>query len=169
MAKNILGLIAIVTIAGTVGCSICCGPDDYNYGTYGGIHQRSDMQHGRVGSVFSDPNGTAIKLTPHGEVSESVTPDCRQRRLAGCVRCRCSAVAICHDRNADSAGLDVRRRSDSRDGHVGHYSRQLILSSPMIGQKMRRLPPPQRNRRRRRCRRWKEIGMPWYCRPTSNL
>lgn len=38
-----------------VGCSMCCGPDDFNYPTYGGIHQRADPASGRVGSIFSDP------------------------------------------------------------------------------------------------------------------
>ncbi len=74
MAKHFLWLVASLIIAGTFGCSICCGPDDYNYGAYGGLHTRSDMQHGRVGSVFSDPNGSAIKLTPYTEFSEPVEP-----------------------------------------------------------------------------------------------
>ena len=74
MAKQLLWLAPICILIGTVGCSICCGPDDYNYGAYGGLHPRSDMQHGRVGSVFSDPSGSAIKLTPHGEIVESVQP-----------------------------------------------------------------------------------------------
>lgn len=38
------------------GCSMCCGVYDYDYPTYGGLVQRSDASHGRVGSVFSDPN-----------------------------------------------------------------------------------------------------------------
>ena len=38
-----------------VGCSMCCGTDDLNYPTYGGVHQRADPAYGRVGSVFSDP------------------------------------------------------------------------------------------------------------------
>ncbi len=56
-----------VALAATTGCSLCCGPDDFNYGTYGGLHPRADMQHGRVGSVFSDPSGTALNLVPYGE------------------------------------------------------------------------------------------------------
>lgn len=34
---------------------MCCGPNDFDYPTFGGKHQRSNPTHGRVGSVFSDP------------------------------------------------------------------------------------------------------------------
>ena len=76
MARHFSWLTVLLFSVGSIGCSICCGPDDYNYGTYGGIHPRADMQHGRVGSVFSDPSGSAMKLTPYGEVSEAgdITP-----------------------------------------------------------------------------------------------
>ncbi|MEL7496488.1 MAG: hypothetical protein AAFN77_02690 [Planctomycetota bacterium] len=47
-------LIALV-ILGAAGCSMCCGPYDYDYPTFGGKHQRVDPSHGRVGSIFSDP------------------------------------------------------------------------------------------------------------------
>lgn len=49
-------LLGILT--GTTGCSICCGPYDYDYPTFGGLKQRVDRRHGRVGSVFSDPSIT---------------------------------------------------------------------------------------------------------------
>lgn len=58
----------------SMGCAICCGPDDYNYPTYGGKHQRSDMQYGRVGSVFSDTSGTTLNLTPHTELAQGYQP-----------------------------------------------------------------------------------------------
>ncbi len=38
-----------------VGCSLCHSPTDFDYPTYGGIHQRADPARGRVGSVLSDP------------------------------------------------------------------------------------------------------------------
>lgn len=37
------------------GCSICPSPYDDDYGTYGTKTPRTDMRHGRVGSLFSDP------------------------------------------------------------------------------------------------------------------
>jgi hypothetical protein len=36
----------------TTGCSICAHPYDYSYTYYGARWQRSDMEHGRVGSAF---------------------------------------------------------------------------------------------------------------------
>lgn len=35
---------------------MCCGPYDYHYPVFGGRIQRADPEHGRVGSIFSDPN-----------------------------------------------------------------------------------------------------------------
>ena len=41
--------------ASCLGCSVCPSPYDYDYGTYGTKTPRTDMRHGRVGSVLSDP------------------------------------------------------------------------------------------------------------------
>ena len=41
---------------GLAGCSMCCGPFDFSYPTYGGAFPREMRDAGRVGSVFSDPN-----------------------------------------------------------------------------------------------------------------
>ena len=38
------------------GCAMCCSPFDYAYAGYGGLYERSDLNNGRVGSKFSDPN-----------------------------------------------------------------------------------------------------------------
>ena len=56
-------MILTLSLIATVGCSMCCGPDDFNYPTYGGIHQRADPARGRVGSVFSDPYASASGLS----------------------------------------------------------------------------------------------------------
>jgi len=56
-----------------IGCSMCCGPYDFDYPTYGGIHHRSNPTFGRVGSPFSDPNTVVggpsadSNLKPHPE------------------------------------------------------------------------------------------------------
>ena len=47
-----LGLV----LATTVGCAICCSPEDYTYSTFGGKYERVDPAYGRVGSIYSDPN-----------------------------------------------------------------------------------------------------------------
>ena len=37
------------------GCSMCSGPYDYDYPSFGGAVQRANANWGRVGSVYSDP------------------------------------------------------------------------------------------------------------------
>lgn len=49
-----IGAVLLV-VGGFTGCSMCCGPYDYHYPTFGGKHQRVDPEFGRVGSIFSDP------------------------------------------------------------------------------------------------------------------
>lgn len=44
-----------------VGCTICASPHDREYAAFGGRLPRTDMCHGRVNSIFSDPGvGTAV-------------------------------------------------------------------------------------------------------------
>ena len=53
---------------------MCCGPYDFDYPTYGGLHHRSNPSFGRLGSPFSDPNfagggpSADSNLKPHPEV-----------------------------------------------------------------------------------------------------
>ena len=54
---------------GLAGCSICPSPYDYDYGTYGTKTPRTDMRHGRVGSLFSDPALTQGQLAAPGDYS----------------------------------------------------------------------------------------------------
>ncbi len=45
-------------LAASTGCSMCAHtPEDYAYAAYGGIIQRADRLHGRVGSAFSPAEG----------------------------------------------------------------------------------------------------------------
>ena len=55
MQRFIILFIFTVLPITLVGCSMCCGPNDFDYPTYGGIHQRADPARGRVGSILSDP------------------------------------------------------------------------------------------------------------------
>jgi len=52
-AKRTMLLVGLT--ASCLGCSVCPSPYDYDYGTYGTKTPRTDMRHGRVGSVLSDP------------------------------------------------------------------------------------------------------------------
>lgn len=51
--------VVALTCVATTGCSMCCGPFDYDYATFGGKHTRTHRDYGRVGSPFSDPSGFA--------------------------------------------------------------------------------------------------------------
>ena len=55
MKNLILFVIAALICFSFTGCSICCGPFDYDYPDFGGKHERQDRRYGRVGSIFSDP------------------------------------------------------------------------------------------------------------------
>ena len=55
MKNQIAFLIAALFCFLSTGCSMCCGPHDYDYPDFGGKHPRQDRQHGRVGSILSDP------------------------------------------------------------------------------------------------------------------
>jgi len=46
-----------------IGCSMCSGVNDFDYPTYGGLHQRADPARGRVGSVLSDPFANFVGLS----------------------------------------------------------------------------------------------------------
>ena len=59
-----IGLLSL--LSSSLGCAMCCSPDDYNYGTYGGRWQRHDLSHGRVGSAFAEAGYDTV-----GEVIEA--------------------------------------------------------------------------------------------------
>ena len=44
----------LLLVSSSLGCALCCSPDDCNYGAYGGRWQRHDPACGRVGSAFND-------------------------------------------------------------------------------------------------------------------
>lgn len=72
-------MLVILALANLSGCTLCCAPFLEEYVTTGGKHPRSDMTHGRVGSVFSDPeylsteSGPVIPVPPEVQVQE-LTP-----------------------------------------------------------------------------------------------
>jgi hypothetical protein len=54
--------LCLAVVAGAVsaaaGCTMCPqSPEDYTYAAYGGLIQRADMMHGRVGSAFAPAEG----------------------------------------------------------------------------------------------------------------
>ena len=64
MKRSILIMFVTTLSVGSLGCSMCCGPFDYDYPVYGGKFERVDSSDGRVGSVFSDPNASSDGENP---------------------------------------------------------------------------------------------------------
>ncbi|WP_345689373.1 hypothetical protein [Novipirellula caenicola] len=56
VAKKLLLLVVLVSLAPTTGCRICADCEDLAYPAYGGAWQRTRRDGGRVGSIF-DPAG----------------------------------------------------------------------------------------------------------------
>ncbi len=49
-------LVCLSLAASFTGCTLCYTPYDDHYNAFGGVVERHDRQHGRVGSVLSDPS-----------------------------------------------------------------------------------------------------------------
>jgi hypothetical protein len=56
------------------GCSLCCSPYLDDYAAYGSRTPRIDMKHGRVGSIFSDPQLTGNAVPYSGSPSSNELP-----------------------------------------------------------------------------------------------
>lgn len=60
--NRFLAMILICSpLAALAGCAMCCAPFDYAYPTYGGKWQRTDREHGRVGSLFTPQAGVKVE------------------------------------------------------------------------------------------------------------
>lgn len=68
LRTSFLGFVGLVLIASS-GCSLCCSPYTDDYVTFGSRTPRVDRKHGRVGSIFSDPQsmGNQSVISPSGE------------------------------------------------------------------------------------------------------
>jgi len=75
--KNITLMIAAALVLSQTGCSMCCGPFDYDYPSFGGKHLRADRSHGRVGSVLSDPMTTLNGPSADSNLAAPPEPDVR--------------------------------------------------------------------------------------------
>jgi hypothetical protein len=67
MFRNRLRLAILAGMAcASAGCTMCPQtPEDYTYAAYGGLIQRADMMHGRVGSAFAPAEGIPAHGIPH--------------------------------------------------------------------------------------------------------
>ena len=57
MMKRLLETVLCLCLAApSAGCTLCFTPYDDHYNAYGGIAERQDPLHGRLGSILSDPS-----------------------------------------------------------------------------------------------------------------
>jgi hypothetical protein len=88
MLRVTLPVLVVAWSIALGGCSMCCGPFDFDYPMFQTRYARVDPQYGRVGSIFSDPNAdpgvyapTNADAPPEGnddqelELPESELPD----------------------------------------------------------------------------------------------
>jgi hypothetical protein len=60
--KRLFAVLLICSpLALLAGCAMCCSPFDYAYPTYGGKWQRTDREHGRVGSLYTPHAGVKVE------------------------------------------------------------------------------------------------------------
>ena len=62
--KRLMSLLAICLISTNVGCALCSNCDDYSYGAFGGLWERTDPVNGRVGSAFTPVGFSTLELEP---------------------------------------------------------------------------------------------------------
>lgn len=72
MKRFLTALLICSPLATLAGCAMCCSPFDYSYPTFGGKWQRTDREHGRVGSVFTPHAGVKVEegVVGEGEIVE---------------------------------------------------------------------------------------------------
>jgi len=80
MKRSILIIFVATLSVGSLGCSMCCGPFDYDYPVYGGKFERVNSSYGRVGSIFSDPNAPDDGPSPDSNLEVQPSND-KGRRI----------------------------------------------------------------------------------------
>ena len=56
MRRLLAALLYLGLLSSLSGCALCFTPYDDHYNAYGGVAERQDPVHGRVGSILSDPS-----------------------------------------------------------------------------------------------------------------
>ncbi len=59
--------LALLVLAGSSGCRICCNPEDDAYSAYGGLWQRTNRMEGRVGSTLNPGGARGSALADRDE------------------------------------------------------------------------------------------------------
>lgn len=53
---RLLTVFSCLSLISTLGCSMCASPHDCKFAAYGGLRERADQVHGRVGSILDPAN-----------------------------------------------------------------------------------------------------------------
>lgn len=73
--RGLLTCTALIGLTLLGGCRICGSDDDCGYPTFGGSWERTNRNHGRVGSIFAPAGakvtGTAMPAQPFVQPTES--------------------------------------------------------------------------------------------------
>jgi hypothetical protein len=73
MLRKLYCIGLLLLVSSSLGCTLCCSPDDRNYGAYGGRWQRHDPEYGRVSSVFAEAGYDSLGDSPDG-ATPAATP-----------------------------------------------------------------------------------------------
>jgi hypothetical protein len=68
------GLLGCLLLIKSLGCALCANPHDCKYAAYGGLRERTDYVHGRIGSVI-DPAPEVVFAQPAEGVPAPSVPD----------------------------------------------------------------------------------------------
>ncbi|MEQ8784687.1 MAG: hypothetical protein RIC55_00235 [Pirellulaceae bacterium] len=75
MKRFLFALLLAVGGVAVSGCATCQNCDDYSYPAFGGVWQRSDPTHGRVGSAFAPAGGVVeSSVMPGDEIEGELVP-----------------------------------------------------------------------------------------------
>ena len=72
--RRLLSWCGCLTLLVFCGCAMCANPHDCKYAAYGGRRERTDMVHGRVGSVF-DPAPEVSGGVSSGQSPQLAVPE----------------------------------------------------------------------------------------------
>ncbi len=66
---SFLAFVALILVAPSTGCRLCCDNEDLAYPAYGGAWQRTRRDSGRVGSLFDPAGARAATLVSRDDPS----------------------------------------------------------------------------------------------------
>lgn len=74
---RLLAVFSCLSLVSSFGCSMCASPHDCKFAAYGGLRERADQVHGRVGSILDPANelpGTPKQLANEPTLADLIEP-----------------------------------------------------------------------------------------------